>query len=80
MDVAVHIKVEEHRKALDNLGKKIKTATAQYEEWQDNGEEIPLEIEENMAAIPTLKKNSVVHSRYYMLKQSLHWVLLMKKP
>jgi hypothetical protein len=56
VDIALHVRVETHQQALENLKGKKKTAQAQYEEWQENEEDIPLELEEDMATVGILEK------------------------
>ncbi|GIM46509.1 hypothetical protein DNHGIG_20580 [Collibacillus ludicampi] len=56
VDTAIHVRVEEAHEALEHLRKKKKTAEAQYREWVDNDEDVPLELEEDMAAVASLEK------------------------
>ncbi|GIM47658.1 hypothetical protein DNHGIG_32070 [Collibacillus ludicampi] len=56
VDTAIHVRVEAAHEALEHLRKKKKTAEAQYREWVDNDEDVPLELEEDMATVASLEK------------------------
>jgi len=56
VDAALHVRVEDPHEALAHLQKKKKTAESQYREWADNNEDIPLELEEDMATVDVLEK------------------------
>lgn len=56
VDAALHIRVEPPQEALQHLGRKKRTAEAQWKEWAENDQDVPLELEENMVTVPVLEK------------------------
>ncbi|MDT3418148.1 hypothetical protein QO009_004073 [Brevibacillus aydinogluensis] len=56
VDIALHVRIEGPKEALENLKSKKKTAEAQYEEWTDNDNDVPLEVEEDYATVAFLEK------------------------
>lgn len=56
VDVALHVRVEPAHEALEHLKKKKKTAEAQYREWIENDEDVPLELEEDLASVASLER------------------------
>ncbi|MCL6577063.1 MAG: ATP-binding protein [Kyrpidia sp.] len=56
VDVALHVLVEPAHEAIQHLRKKKKTAEAQYKEWVENDEDVPIEPEEDMASVASLER------------------------
>ncbi len=66
VDCALHVRIEGPKEALEKLKSKKKTAQAQYNEWTENDNEVPLEVEEDYATVAALEKKlrsrqSLVH-------------------
>jgi len=55
IDVALHIRVESPKDALENLKGKKKTAEAQYEEWAENEYDVPLELKKDLSTVNVLE-------------------------
>ncbi|KWX08421.1 hypothetical protein ABG088_06470 [Hydrogenibacillus schlegelii] len=56
VDVALYVRVEPAHEALEHLKKKKKTAEAQYREWIENDEDVPLELEKDLASVSSLER------------------------
>lgn len=56
VDASLHIRVESHKEALDNLQKKKRTAEEQKKEWTENDQDVPLEIDEDLEIVDVLEK------------------------
>lgn len=56
VDIALHVRIEGPKEALEKLKSKKKTAEAQYEEWTENDNDVPLEVEEDYSTVALLEK------------------------
>lgn len=56
VDIALQVRIESPREALEKLKSKKKTAVAQWEEWTDNDNDVPIEVEEDYSTVGLLEK------------------------
>lgn len=54
VDCAIHLRIEPHHKAKESLQKKRKTAEAQLKEWNQNEDDVPEELLDDMGTVDEL--------------------------
>lgn len=55
VDVALHIRIESHKEALENLKGKKRTAESQEREWKENNQDVPLELKKEKRTVAELE-------------------------